>query len=89
DLPDQVCHDYNHLTQETPEQNDSLRAWSSRYVRLVLDRCSGNKRRACDILNISYHTLRAHLSYDAANAGVRKRRVPATREDRFSVPEGT
>ncbi len=45
------------------DRGDSLRAWSSRYVRLVLERCRGNKRRACDVLDISYHTLQAHLAY--------------------------
>ena len=41
----------------------SLRAWSSVYVRDVLGRCQGNKRRACDVLGISYHTLQSHLAY--------------------------
>lgn len=41
----------------------TLRAWSSRYVRLVLDRCRGNKKRACDTLDISYHTLQSLLEF--------------------------
>lgn len=41
----------------------TLRAWSSRYARLVLDRYRGNKKRACDALDISYHTLQALLDY--------------------------
>ncbi len=47
----------------------SLRAWSSRYVRLVLDRCEGNKRRACDELDITYHTLQAHLDFSRPSPG--------------------
>lgn len=46
-----------------PGDGGSLRVWSSYYVRSVLDRCLGNKKRACDILDISYHTLQSHLSY--------------------------
>ena len=49
---------------EPVDHDESLRAWSSRYARLVLERCHGNKRRACDVLDISYHTLQAHLDYD-------------------------
>ena len=40
-----------------------MRAWGSRYARLVLQRCGDNKRRACDVLGISYHTLQAYLRY--------------------------
>jgi len=43
--------------------DQSLRAWTSRYVRQVLARCDGNKRRACEVLDISYHTLRAYLEF--------------------------
>ena len=71
DLPASVVLDYRALLPETPSRDDSLRAWSSRYVRLVLERCEGNKRRACDVLDISYHTLKSHLEY-----GERANRVP-------------
>jgi transcriptional regulator with AAA-type ATPase domain len=40
-----------------------MRAWGSRYARLVLERCQNNKRRACRELGISYHTLRAYLRF--------------------------
>ena len=40
-----------------------MRAWASRYVSLVVERCHGNKRDACRVLGISYHTLRAYLKY--------------------------
>jgi hypothetical protein len=40
-----------------------MRAWGSRYARLVLERVGGNKREACRRLCISYHTLNAYLDY--------------------------
>ena len=40
-----------------------MRAWGSRYARLVLERCQNNKRQACRELGISYHTLRAYLEF--------------------------
>jgi transcriptional regulator with AAA-type ATPase domain len=43
------------------KRNDTLRVWASRYARLILERCQGNKREACRVLNISYHTLQAYL----------------------------
>jgi two-component system NtrC family response regulator len=51
------------LGADRPDQ--SLRAWSGRYVRVVLERCQGNKRRACHELGITYHTLKSHLQYEA------------------------
>jgi DNA-binding NtrC family response regulator len=44
-------------------RNDSMRAWGARYARLILERCERNKRRACRVLNISYHTLQAYLAW--------------------------
>ena len=64
DLPGEVTKDYRDVLREVPARDDSLRAWSSRYVRLVLERCQGNKRRACDVLDITYHTLQSHLDYE-------------------------
>ena len=52
-----------------------MRAWGSRYARLVFERCGRNKRLASRKLDISYHTLDAYLRYGdhARPAG---RRVP-------------
>ncbi len=63
DLPPPVVRDYRTLVEAGGDRDDSLRAWSGRYVRLVLERCNGNKRRACDVLEISYHTLQSHLGH--------------------------
>jgi len=63
DLPSIVTKGYRDLVDDLPGDIESLRTWSSRYVRGVLDRCDGNKRKACDVLDISYHTLRSHLSF--------------------------
>jgi transcriptional regulator with PAS, ATPase and Fis domain len=68
DLPAEISNEYRDVLRDVPERDDSLRAWTSRYVRLVLERCDGNKRRACEILAISYHTLRSHLEYDTAGS---------------------
>lgn len=64
DLPGEITKDYRDVLLDVPARDDSLRAWSSRYVRLVLERCEGNKRRACGVLDISPHTLNALLMYE-------------------------
>ena len=46
------------------QSRESMRAWGSRYARLVLERCQNNKRQACRELGISYHTLRAYLEFE-------------------------
>jgi transcriptional regulator with PAS, ATPase and Fis domain len=65
DLPALITRQYRDVLKGAPAGPDTLRAWSSRYVRLVLDQCEGNKTRACRRLDISYHTLRSHLQFAA------------------------
>jgi transcriptional regulator with PAS, ATPase and Fis domain len=62
DLPAEITGAYR-LEPASAVHDDSLKAWTSRYVRLILDRCDGNKRRACSVLDISYHTLQTYLGY--------------------------
>ena len=72
DLPLALRGDYATTLGPSLLRNDSLRAWASRYARLVLDRCEGNKREACRVLDISYHTLQSYLRFpvhDPASAG--------------------
>mgnify|MGYP001594038318 CR=1 FL=1 len=61
DLPANVRGHYKDALLPSVVQGESLRAWGSRYVRLVLERCGHNKREACRVLDISYHTLQAYL----------------------------
>lgn len=63
DLPSTVRGDYAAAVAPSLKRNDTLRAWGSRYARLILERCQGNKREACRVLNISYHTLQAYLRF--------------------------
>jgi hypothetical protein len=63
DLPPTVRGDYGAALAPSLRRNDSLRAWASRYARLVLERCDGNKREACRVLDISYHTLQSYLRF--------------------------
>ena len=45
--------DYGIALAPSLRRNDALRTWASRYARLVLDRCGGNKRAACRALDIA------------------------------------
>jgi DNA-binding NtrC family response regulator len=63
DLPPEISGDYHALTLDLAPANDySIRTWSRKYARLVLERCHGNRREACERLDISYHTLKTYLS---------------------------
>ena len=64
DLPAPVRGRYAEVLLPSLARGDTLRAWGSRYVRLVFAHCDHNKRRACRALGISYHTLRAYLDYE-------------------------
>jgi len=61
DLPLGLGTRYEELFQPALEQGETLRAFGSRYARLVLHRSRNNKREACRRLGISYHTLQAYL----------------------------
>lgn len=90
DLPATITGDYVRNLQPSLVRDDSMRAWGSRYARMVLDRCGNNKRQACRILGISYHTLQAYLRYGDTTTGrspqsaapafdqVRRRRPPGS-----------
>ena len=68
DLPPVVRGAYADNLMPSLRRNDTMRAWGARYARLVLDRCAGNKRETCRVLDISYHTLGAYLRYKAGDA---------------------
>jgi transcriptional regulator with PAS, ATPase and Fis domain len=63
DLPVSLRGGYGEHLVPSVQLGDSMRAWGSRYARLVLERNAGNKRQACRALDISYHTLNAYLRY--------------------------
>ena len=77
DLPARVRGDYGVIIGPSTLANDTLRAWGSRYVRLVFERCGRNKRRACRMLDISYHTLQAYLRYADSSAFPAPAQIPA------------
>jgi DNA-binding NtrC family response regulator len=91
DLPPAVSSDYAGTLLPSLLRADTMRAWSSRYARLVLERCGRNKRKACRELNISYHTLKAYLSYRPERDYVRKprarKKVAKTTSDANSTAE--
>ena len=63
DLPIALRGSYGEVLMPSIQAGDSMRAWGSRYARLVLEKSDRNKRQACDVLDISYHTLNAYLNY--------------------------
>jgi DNA-binding NtrC family response regulator len=67
DLPREVRADFAEVIDPSMRSGDTLRAWSTRYVKLILHRCGNNKRAACRALDISYHTLQTYLR-DASRA---------------------
>jgi len=66
DLPPDISQVYRSVLRQDVDEDMTLRAWASRYVRLVLERHEGNKRRTCEALDITYHTLQTHLHYSPA-----------------------
>jgi transcriptional regulator with PAS, ATPase and Fis domain len=70
DLPPVLRGRYSEVLMPSVARDDTMRAWGSRYARLILERSGYNKRRACHALGISYHTLQSYLRY----------KVPRSRE---------
>jgi transcriptional regulator with AAA-type ATPase domain len=70
DLPAALRGEFEEVLLPSTARNDTMRAWGSRYARLVLQRCNDNKRVACSVLGISYHTLQAYLRYRDRPAAV-------------------
>ena len=69
DLPPPLLGGYADVLVPSMRSRESMRAWGSRYARLVYERCGNNKRQACRELGISYHTLRAYLRFRPERCG--------------------
>ena len=63
DLPPALLGGYTEVLVPAINARLTMRAWGSRYARLVLERCGNNKRQACRHLGISYHTLQNYLRF--------------------------
>ena len=72
DLPEVVTGRYREAFVPSECGDDSMRAWGSRYARYILRQAGGNKREACRILGISYHTLCAFLAYAGPRRDLRR-----------------
>ena len=77
DLPEVVTGRYREAFVPSDCGDDSMRAWGSRYARYILRQAGGNKREACRVLGISYHTLRAFLAYTGPRRDLRRGRGTA------------
>lgn len=66
DLPVSLRGMYGDVLVPAVRLGDTMRAWGSRYARLVLEKNAGNKRQACQRLDISYHTLNSYLRFRPA-----------------------
>ena len=63
DLPAALLGGYGDVLLPSVRAKESMRAWGSRYARIVLERCNNNKRQACRELGITYHTLNGYLRF--------------------------
>jgi transcriptional regulator with PAS, ATPase and Fis domain len=87
DLPPAVRGDYGEAIAPSLDRRDTMRAWGSRYARLTLERCEGNKREACRVLGITYHTLQAYLRYAADDVAPVPSRQHSSPDASASGPE--
>ena len=75
DLPPAVRRDYATALAPSVSRDETLRTWASRYARLMLDKCHGNKREASQVLGISYHTLQAYLRHPLHETQAKEPRI--------------
>lgn len=68
-LPATIAGTYAAVMTPALRELDTLRAFTAKYVRLVVERL-GSRREACRVLDISYHTLRAYLAHPEARCGL-------------------
>jgi transcriptional regulator with PAS, ATPase and Fis domain len=87
DLPAAVRGEYDETLGPALAGNESFRRWGSRYARLVFERCGRNKRRACRVLDISYHTLQAYLRYSDRRAREQAKQLPAWVRSASELPD--
>jgi Nif-specific regulatory protein len=50
------------IEQASPAEMRSLRSMQLEYIKTVFLRCGKNKKKACEVLGITYKTLQSHLS---------------------------
>ncbi|MBI4886649.1 MAG: sigma 54-interacting transcriptional regulator [Acidobacteria bacterium] len=86
DLPPHVRGQYRDVLAPSLGTGDSMRAWASRYARLVYERAGRNKRVASRMLEISYHTLDAYLQYSGSPPSASKRVPGWARPPRAGAP---
>ena len=67
DLPPRVCGRYAEVLAPSVKARESMRAWGSRYAKLMFERCGRNKRATARVLGLSYHTLEAYLRYGSVS----------------------
>jgi len=83
DLSPAVRGRYGTAIGPSLQRHDTLREWARKYVRLILDECGGNKRKAARALDISHHTLRSYLREERDAAAACDEKAP----ERDSVQE--
>ena len=88
DLPPHVRGEYASVLGPSLAAGDSLRAWASRYAKLVFERHGRNKRRTCRALDISYHTLQGYLSAEGTARQAEDPAAPADLSASLGAEEG-
>jgi hypothetical protein len=79
----------SHGARTFTRDDDTLRTWARKYVRLMLARHGGNKRHTARTLGISYHTLKAYLRTpfsESTGGGNRRRRMQGRSDWRDERP---